>query len=277
MNRNITRKEFLTRSSKTALAVSAGALGANVLSASGEQRGQAGSVDRASALWPLPYRPLDPEDARRRGHKGYYDGGCCYGAFVAVLDPLAEQFGAPYTNVPGQMMYYGAGGGAGWGTLCGAINGAAAAISLFLDRGNATNVVSELFGWYTTVLFPSDISNDYAQRHLFLVNRYDKPLLQTVSGSTLCHASVSKWCTEAGVKASAPDRSERCARLTADTSAKAVDMLNAFVDGQFRAVFIPPKSVTGCMGCHGSAIANVQATVKMDCQQCHQDNWEHLY
>lgn len=277
MNRSITRKEFLSRSSKTVLAVSAGALGTNVLSATGEQRGQAGAIDVARTPWPLPYQPLNPEDARVRGHKGYYDGGCCYGAFVAVLDPLAERFGAPYTNVPGQMMYYGAGGGAGWGTLCGALNGAAAAISLFLDRGNATNLVSELFGWYTTVLFPSDISNDYGVRRAFLLNKYDKPLKQTVSTSTLCHPSVSSWSAESGFTTESAERSERCARLTGDCAARTVELLNDFSAARFKAVFVTPSGVKACQGCHGAAIGNVRPGVKQDCQTCHKDDWKHLY
>ncbi len=273
----ITRKEFLASTTRTVAAVSAGVVAGHVISASGGQSRQAGITNAALAPWPWPYSRLDREDVRKRAHKAYYDGGCAYGAFHALISALVDAVGEPYTRIPTQMMYFGGGGAAGWGTLCGALNGSAVAISVAVDRANANVIIGELMGWYTQVQFPSNISNDYAAQHVFLINKNDKPLMQTVAGSTLCHASVSNWCTEAGVKASAPERSERCARLTGDTAAHAVDLLNDYFSGRFRATFVAPESVVGCMSCHSSVIGNVQATVKMDCQQCHKDNWDHLY
>lgn len=277
MKRQITRKEFLTNTTKTVVAASAGAVVMSVLPAAGDQTGRAGVIDSAAATWPWPYRALDREDVRKRAHKAYYDGGCCYAVFQALVSALADTVGAPFTQMPPQMMYYGGGGGAGWGTLCGALNGGAAAINLVVDRANANAIISELFGWYTQVPFPSNISNDYAAQHLFAITKVDKPLLQTVAGSTLCHASVSSWCTDAGFKATSAERAERCARLSADVAARVVEMLNAFHGGQFKAAFVPPKSVTECQSCHGSAVGNVQPTVKMECQQCHREKWDHLY
>lgn len=276
MNGRISRKQFLASTTKTVAAVSAGAWAGSVITA-GAQSLQAGITNAALAPWPWPYARLDREDIRKRAHKSYYDGGCCYGAFHALITALAEKVGEPYTRMPTQMMYFGGGGGAGWGTLCGALNGAAAAINVCVDRTNANLIISELFGWYTIVAFPSDISNDYAKSHLFLVNRNDKVLKQTVAGSTLCHPSVSSWCTEAGYKATSGERAERCARLTADTAARTVEMLNDFHSGKFRATFVAPESVTGCMSCHSLGQGNVQPTVKMDCGQCHKQNFDHLY
>jgi hypothetical protein len=276
MSEPISRKKFLASTTKTVLAVSAGAVAGSVMAADGQSR-QAGITNAALTPWPWRYATLDREDIRKRAHKAYYDGGCCYGAFFAIVSALADAVGDPFTRVPPQMMYFGGGGGAGWGTLCGALNGAAAAISLVTDRTSASAIVGELFGWYTVVPFPSNISNDYANAHVFLVNRNDRTLKQTVAGSTLCHPSVSGWCTEAGFKATSAERAERCARLTGDVAAEAVQMLNDFFAGRFRASFVAPESVTGCMSCHNVGQGNVQPSVKMDCGQCHKQNFDHLY
>jgi putative redox-active protein with C_GCAxxG_C_C motif len=277
MKSRVSRKAFLAGATKTIVAASVGAVSANAL-AGDDQTRQMPIMPKAVQSYTWPYTRLDPEDIRARAHKAYYDGGCGYGAFNAVVSALAEKIGEPFTMMPTQMMYFGGGGGAGWGTLCGALNGAGLAIDLVVDRANSTAIIGELFGWYTKASFPSDISNDRAIRHTFLVNRYDKTLLQTIAGSPLCHTSVSKWCTESGFRATAAERSERCARLTGDVSAKAVEMVNDYFSGTFRAGFVPARAVPSCLGCHDTAgIGNVNPTVKMDCQQCHHEHWDHLY
>ena len=129
MSNQITRKQFLLGATSV-VAASLGAVGASAMGADGDRSGQAGAISGAAAAWPFPYKKLNPDDVRKRGHKGYYDGGCCYGAFNALLQPHVEAVGEPFSNVPPQMMYYGGGGGAGWGTLCGALNGAAAFIAM---------------------------------------------------------------------------------------------------------------------------------------------------
>lgn len=151
MNDKLTRKEFFDATARTAVGVSVGFFGGTLLTAAGAAQEARQEPITVKAIqdykWPWPYTPLDPEDIRKRGHKFYYDGGCGYGAFNALVSALGEKFGEPYTLMPPQMLSFGGGGGAGWGTLCGALNGAAAAISLVVDRSSASSIVSELFGW----------------------------------------------------------------------------------------------------------------------------------
>jgi hypothetical protein len=275
----ISRKEFLSAGTKSVVTISAVAAGVSAIAAAGGQTGPAGVVSPAAVpAWPWPYAKLDPEEIRKRAHKAYYDGGCCYGAFHAIVSTLAEKLGEPFTLVPSQMMFYGGGGAAGWGTLCGALNGVAAAISLVVDRTNANTIIGEVFGWSTQATFPSDTSNNYAVTRSFLINRNDQALKQTVPNSVLCHASVSSWCSQAGIRASAPERAERCARLTGDVAARAVELLNDFASSQFRTAFVTPEATSECLTCHSGNghVGNVQASVKMSCMHCHRD-WDHLY
>lgn len=130
--------------------------------------------------WPWPYIKLDPEVARKKGYEAYFNGGCMYGAIVGTLGYLQEEAGEPFTNIPLDMFKYGAGGSGGWGTLCGALNGASAFLNLVTqDYGS---LVNELNGWYTQTEFPSDKHEEYCK----FPNQ-----VTTICSTPLCHDSVS--------------------------------------------------------------------------------------
>lgn len=226
---------------------------------------------------PWPYEKLDVERTRKLGHLGYCKGlHCASGAFYAIVGQLQEKVGHPWTQVPIKMYHYGAGGVAGWTTLCGALNGSAGAINLATGEDKMP-LVNELMGWYTVTPFPSDESNRYAKDHAFLVEEYksDEVLVQTVSGSPLCHVSVTNWCEKSGYASGSSERSERCARLTGDVAARAVEMLNAWKDGTFEPEFELSAETEGCRGCHfkGEDFAGGQFTRgKMKCLKCHESH-----
>ena len=228
----------------------------------------------AAAKWPYPYIKLDPEVIRKKAHLGYYDGACCYGAFSAIIGELSEKIGSPFTQIPSDMMRYGEGGVAGWASLCGAINGACAAINLVAGEDNYKELVSELMSYYCETPLPTDTSNKYAVEHAFLVDTYktDAELGKSVSGSPLCHASVTNWCQATGFASGSSERSERCGRLTGDLAAHAVKLLNDLYDKKFVPAFTLPASVQECRSCHskGKDYQKGQFTRgKMDCVQCH--------
>jgi len=199
-----------------------------------------------------------------------------YGAFGAVVTALKDAVGSPYDFIPLDMMRYGEGGMAGSGSLCGAINGAAAAITLVAGKEHYKKPVAELLTWYTQTPFPTEISNQYAVNHEFLVDelKTDESLVQSVSGSTLCHVSVTKWCLASGYASGSKERGERCARLTGDVAAKAVELLNLPADNTFESTLSLSEAAQTCRSRHKKG-DNFQAGQftrgKEDCLSCHED------
>lgn len=231
-------------------------------------------VPQEVPAYPWTYVKLDVEDVRKRGHEGYYRGDCGFGAFAAIIEALRDKVGFPFTQIPVDMLGFGAGGVSGWGTTCGALIGASAAINLVTPKDVARALVSELLGWYTVTPFPSQQANDYATSHTMLVKEYksDKELPQSVSNSPLCHVSVTEWCRKSNIASGAPERAERCGRLAGDVAAHAVELLNANLDGTFKAAFQLSEVTTGCTSCHsvGKEYEMGQFTNgKMECTDCH--------
>lgn len=265
MNQKLTRKEFLRTGTKVAAGV---AVGATVL---GGMDGKLFGAKADYPAWPWPYTQVDPEVARIKGHDAYWSGkGCSYGAFHGIIQTLRDAVGEPFTSFPDEIMIYGHGGGAGWGATCGAINGAAAAICLMCDKATSDKLINELFGWYTQAELPTATSNQLAIEQKYGVNKINAALAQNIAGSPLCHASVSLWCDESKFKVTTTERKERCARLTGDCTAYAIQLLNDNLAGQFNPLYTVPAEVAACNACHGAAMLD-NVAAKMECQSCHGD------
>jgi hypothetical protein len=224
---------------------------------------QAAAQDKIPAV-PWPYQKLDPVRAAEAGYTGYYKGACCYGAFEAIVGQLRDTLGYPYTVMPTEMMIVGEGGVAGISSLCGALMGASTAIFLVtggLDpkkREEAFALVRELFTWYEQEALPT--------------YRPKEPKFEiktSVARSPLCHVSVTRWSKATGLKAFSKERSERCGWLTASVAKYTTEMLNAKLDGSFKAAHALPAAVKECRTCHdrGSALENTRGL--MDCGGCH--------
>ena len=264
MNEQFTRMDFLKQTGKYAAGAVVGATAISLLT---QQKTRASIM---GATWPWPYQKLDPEAARILGHDAYYAKGCCYGAFHAIMEQLRAVLPDPYASLPSEIMCYGGGGGAGWGLTCGAANGSAALISLVRDTAKANTLISELFGWYTQTMFPTDASNQLAIAQAYTQNKLAEALTQNAAGSVLCHASVTEWCIAAQKTQADAARKERCARLTGDVAAYAIQILNDDTDGKFTPLYVAPATIAGCMTCHGTTMLN-NVTSKMECTQCHGD------
>ena len=254
------RRQFLKKAGGVTLSVIA-VSGVSGLLASCTSEPTKESADLVSVPW--PYQKLDAIAAAERGYEAYYNGGCMYGAFEGIIGELRDKIGAPYDQFPSAMMKYGGAGVAGWGTLCGTCNGAAAAIALVHPAETRNQVISQLYGWYGEEALP-----DYKP-----ANPKMESIPTSVAGSQLCHVSVTKWCEESGYKAASAERADRCAWLTASTVKKAVELLNAGATGEIPVVYTVPESVTGCLSCHskGSSLENIHISNQTDCESCHSD------
>jgi hypothetical protein len=143
-------------------------------------------------------------------------------------------------------------------------------ISLVTEKAPSTALINEVWGWYTTENLPTDAANAAT----YEVQNFTGTLPQNISGSPLCHSSVSQWCMVANKKVSDIERKERCARLAGDIAAKTVEVLNAYFAGSFTGAFSDPESNATCMECHGTAFKNNVMT-HMECASCHTDEPVH--
>jgi len=223
------------------------------------------SPDKQEVLeTPWPYKKLNPEAVAENAYVGYYNGACCYGVFEAIIGGLRKEIGAPYTMIPTSMMIFGEGGIAGTATICGCLNGAAAAIFLVAGsmekqkREVAFDLTKELFNWYEQEALPN-----YKPKN----PKFE--IVKSVSRSPLCHASVSNWCKAAKFKAFSKERSERCGWLTASVAKYTVELLNKHAEGNFKEIHKLSSKVQSCRSCHdkGGALENTRGM--MDCGGCH--------
>lgn len=253
--KHLSRRTFLTQAPKaaTAAAITAGAVGLAL-----DPREKA-NAQGAPAL-PWPYQALDPDTVAEAAYNAYYQGACMYAVFDAIVGQLQSLVGDPYTTFPMNLMKYGGGGVHSWGTLCGTLNGAAAAITLV--SSDPGSVIDEVFFWYCQTALPTYVPPN---------PKYDITT-QTVSESPLCHISLERWCAAAGFLPATPQRAERCAHLAGSVAQYTTKMLNDQLAGNFSQTHTYPSAVQNCLACHGSqAQANVVQGEKMTCTQCHID------
>lgn len=219
-----------------------------------------GIAQAAAPTLPWPYVKLDTKVLRRRAYDNYFNGGCMYASAKALLDTLYEAAGTPWDTLPIDMFKYGKGGAFNWGTLCGALNGSLYVMTL--AAGTAVDPLGhELMGWYTTNPFPSNLMDSYAK----FTN-----VKQTIADSPLCHQSVSKWCKETHFTVSSDQKKDRCAKVAADTAAKAAEILNAWKAGTFKGVYQPKEEFVTCLSCHnGTTSQRDDEQGLANCIKCH--------
>lgn len=212
------------------------------------------------------YATIEPALAGKRVYEIFGQGGCMYAAFGGIFGCQRAEAGNSLPEFPLHMMRYGAGGVSGWGTLCGALNGAAAIIGLFVaDKQGRDRLINDLFSWYERTKLPR-----------YHPGAADGPaeIMASTSRSVLCHVSVGTWCRETGAKTDSKETTERCRRLTVDVAMKTVELLNAYhLGGQAepQSGAVPPAGPEP-----KAATIPGEAIGKMRCDSCHQPGESHV-
>jgi hypothetical protein len=211
--------------------------------------------ERKFRTLPWPYAKLNLDRVSSRAFESYAKGQCMYGAFEPLVGETADRLGGRYQSFPFEVMIFGAEGIKGWGTVCGALNGAAAAFQMLSPEPGP--LVDSLFAWFEQQPLPN-IQHASAST----------PAVQTIAGSPLCHVSIARWCESTGKKAGDPARVERCGALVASVARRAAELLNAQAAERPLPV-LPASAAEQCGSCHGKGGAVEDARAKMDCNACH--------
>ncbi|MBN2631977.1 MAG: C-GCAxxG-C-C family protein [Bacteroidales bacterium] len=213
------------------------------------------------------YSLLDPELTAELAYKDYDHGSCMYATFKSVVSQLAEKYGEPYTSFPFHMMKYGHGGVGGFGTICGALNGASALIGLLVtDKTIRDNLITDILRWYENTKLP-----EYMPKTAI----YDFLPPPTITNSVLCHVSNTNWAKKTGYKVNSLERKERCRRLTSDVAYQVTSLMNEYHTNIFIANKNDNETVRECMSCHGEQGKLVNTSGKMGCSSCHTESVGH--
>ena len=211
------------------------------------------------------FRPFSFSDfcrhQERKVNEGRFRGRPFFVRFVVQPEEVGERYGEPYRSFPLGVIEYGKAGVVGYGSLCGALNASAAAISLFHGGSASAKMITSLFTWYEQTSIPTFVPSSPVT---------DFRLAETSAKSILCHRSIGVWCEATGYPVTSKERMERCARVAADTSKRLTEILNDVAKGKPVDAGLP--AITGsCLSCHGRDGELDNAKAKMNCSVCHDD------
>ena len=254
----------------------------SLVAALGRPSGAQAQAAAAAVPWPIPR--LDPDVVRDAGYWGYWakdtykntNYGCSYGVAAALIASIRNGLGgaSPWDTLPLEMFKWGKTGCVESGTLCGALAGALPIFTL-ASPVSVTEMGADLLRWYQEAALPSAEMDGLDPKR-----RYPRQA-QSVSGSPLCHISVSNWCKASGKLSSSTDRKTRCGKITGDVAKVAAVILNRLVPGQ---KYVPiytaqPDAYAQCVHCHidqpppptPDAVRLNNSLGVSNCRTCHPD------
>ncbi|MGM0621475.1 MAG: C-GCAxxG-C-C family (seleno)protein [Bacteroidota bacterium] len=213
------------------------------------------------------YFHLDPYVTAQLAYDKYSEGSCMYATVSSVVLQLAEKFGQPFSSFPIHMFKYGHGGIGGFGSVCGALNGAAALIGLLItDKSVQDKMIADIFQWYESEPMPAFKPKNAVE---------DFTPVKSVSSSVLCHASNTNWCKESGFSVGSAERKERCRRLTGDVAQKVSASLNDIFTNAYVTNTHSNEEANSCMACHGTEGKLKNTSGNMSCTSCHSESIGH--
>jgi hypothetical protein len=255
MEKKITRRAILSAGTLAGGV----AIGGSILGAA-----NMASAAKTSAAVPWPWKEIDPASIQERAYQSAWAKiGCMYGTVEAVLGTLADKYGAPYNTFPIEATIYGSGGIGGLGSVCGTINACGLLFNLFSrNQNDLFALCNEISLWYENAKLPS-----YKPKN----PKMDIPIVPSVSQSNLCHVSSTMWAKASGHKLLTQQHFERCNRLVADVTLKAVTMLNEYSAGKLAYKERLNEFSQGCLSCHGPEKAKANVASGMTCNPCHEN------
>jgi hypothetical protein len=213
------------------------------------------------------YNPLDPDKTAELAYKYYESGSCMYAIFNCIISQLADKYGEPYVSFPVHMMKYGHGGIGGFGTTCGALNGASALIGLLVSgKTTQDSLITGLFRWYEKAELPEFKPQSAT---------FDFTPPSSISESTICHASNTNWVKKTGYKVNSDERRERCRRLTSDVAYRLTVVLNKYISNNYLTDNHEDETVHACMTCHSDKGKLGNTSARMGCASCHTESAGH--
>jgi hypothetical protein len=227
----------------------------------------------ASKDFPWSYRTLDAEKVARRAYEVYYASGCMEATWWPIVEALAASdlpdAATTWGTLPKNMMRFGGGGVAGWGSLCGTLNGSCAVIAA---TGAPTKLSDEAMQYYAETPIPTNGIDKAVRAGWTPVAGVVAPLVNvptSTAHSQLCHASLSQWTMTTGVADGTREQKDRCGKACYDMVLKTVLMLNAYhADHTAIPAGKLDPSVAECQtACHTTPIAKG----KMACDSCHDE------
>jgi len=170
-------------------------------------------------------------------------------------------------DFPFHMMRYGRGGIGATGSTCGAFNGCAAVIGMFIkDTAKQDEMIQELCTYCEQAELPK-----YKPKN----DRFPA-MKSSVAGSTSCHISSARWRAAAEVSIASPERADRCRRLTSDIVIKTAELLNRYHTDR-NTTFAPLMEPTAsCVSCHSPQGRQADIIGTGRCAACHQQGEQHI-
>ncbi len=238
------RRDVLVAGGKVAAAAAIASMG--VLK--GVKKAEAYANSGASGFH---YVKLNPHDVAQTTYENYFKRWCASSVIAGFVENLNKKGATGWNNFPIDAYRWAHGGFAGWGALCGTMPGAGIVIGLVTkDTDDAEAMANDLAFYYSYTELPS-----------FTPAKVLKAPIKhmTISGTPVCHISVGKWMRAEGAAFLSDARAERCARLAANIAMETTNMLNAYVDGTYKAKNKPLYNVlangitsqNNCSDCHG--------------------------